>query len=165
MPEPRAHETRGKRIDVAGPHNLCLIRSGQDLRAVTGDEREDYETKIEPALSKGLAFLAETPSTGCFDSRYMKHCTADGEPVDKTFGMQVFMSIKQLRDWAESHPTHLAIFSRFQAMAERLQGQFDLRLWHEVAVMPNGATSATYVNCHEKTGLLPYTDDLLSRGI
>lgn len=164
MPVPQKHQTRGKRIDVAGPHNLCLIRSGQDLRSVTGEEREDYDTKIEPALSKGLAFLAETPSTGCFDSRYMKHCSAEGEPIDKTFGMQTFMSIEQLMEWAKSHPTHLAIFTRFQAMAERLEGQFDLRLWHEVAVMPSGSTSAIYVNCHEQTGLLPYTGELLSRG-
>lgn len=156
MPQPEPAVTRGRRIPVTPPNNLCLIRSGQDLRSVRGDERRHYDAYIEPALREGLDYLANASESGCFDSRYMRHCTQDGNPVDKTFGMQMFLSIQQLMDWAKSHPTHLKIFNQFQAMAERMQGQFDLRLWHEVAVMAAGDASAVYVNCNERTGFLPF---------
>ena len=162
MPEAVRAETRGALIEIQGPHNLCLIRSGQDLTEVGPSERQDYDANIEPALKTGLKFLADTPSTGCFDSRYMKHCDGHGNPIEKTFGMQVFLSIGRLMEWAKSHPTHLDIFNRFQEMAERMQGQFDLRLWHEVAVMPAGATTAIYVNCDPLTGLLPFNHALRS---
>lgn len=160
MPQPELRDTKGCRFIVQGPKNLCLIRSGQDLTAVTGDELQTYETTIEPALARGLAFLADNADTGCFESRYMKHCDASGTNISKTFGMQVFLSISHLMAWAKSHPTHDDIFNSFQAMALEKQGQFDLRLWHEVAVMGEGDSYAEYVNCHPRTGLLPFTHAL-----
>lgn len=153
-------ETLGQRIILQGPANLCLIRSGQDLTAVKGDELDTYNKDIEPALARGLAFLAGNPDTGCFESRYMRHCDMQGQPIAKTFGMQMFLSIKHMIDWAKSHPTHLDIFNSFQTMAMERQGEFDLRLWHEVAVMGEGDSYAEYVNCHPKTGLLPYANAL-----
>ncbi|MEL6665945.1 MAG: phenylacetaldoxime dehydratase family protein, partial [Pseudomonadota bacterium] len=149
-------DTRGKRFSLSAPDNFCLIRSGQDLRAVKGDELDEYEQQIEPALRAGLAFLADNPSTGCFDSRYMQHCSQHGEPIRKTFGMQLFLSITHMLEWAKSHPTHLEIFNRFQSMAMRKQGQFDLRLWHEVVVCAEGDIRAEYINCNRQTGLLPW---------
>ena len=156
MPAFKDAETLGQRIIMQGPANLCLIRSGQDLTSVHGEELQAYRENIEPALARGLAFLAENPGTGCFESRYMSHCDRQGQPIAKTFGMQMFLSIGHMIDWANSHPTHLDIFNSFQAMAMERQGDFDLRLWHEVAVMGEGGSYAEYVNCHPKTGLLPY---------
>lgn len=160
MPAPAPLVSRGYKIEVTPPHNLCLIRSGQDLRTVRGEERKYYDSHIEPALRKGLAFLASASETGCFDSRYMRHCTQHGETIDKTFGMQIFLSIGHMLDWAKSHPTHLKIFNEFQAMAEQMQGQFELRLWHEVAVMAQGSASAVYINCNAQTGFLPFAHAL-----
>lgn len=160
MPSAEYAETLGKKITVHGPKNLCLIRSGQDLTAVKGEELETYSKYIEPALAKGLSFLAENSETGCFESRYMTHCDANGKSITKTFGMQMFLSIKHLQDWAKSHQTHLNIFGAFQKMAIERQGQFDLRLWHEVAVMGEGDTYAEYINCDPKTGFLPFKESL-----
>lgn len=156
MPAVKPMDTRGQRIVVKGPKNLCLIRSGQDLTAVKPDELDDYNQNIEPHLAKGLAFLGANSSTGCFDSRYMTQCDAQGRKIAKTFGMQVFLSISHLQRWAQFHPTHLAIFNSFQNMAMQREGQFDLRLWHEVAVMDEGDSYAEYVNCDPMTGLLPF---------
>ena len=42
----------------------------------------------------------------------------------------------------------------------RLAQQFDfdvqLRLWHQVAVLPPANPPFEYLNCHPRTGLLPY---------
>jgi len=160
MPEQKTGKTLGKRIIVKGPKNLCVIRSGQDLTSVKEDELAEYNADIEPHLSAGLAFLGDNPQTGCFDSRYMTHCDAQGRSIAKTFGMQVFLSVSHLQRWAQFHPTHLAIFNSFQNMAMQREGQFDLRLWHEVAVMDEGDTYAEYVNCDPMTGLLPFAHAL-----
>jgi len=162
MPTAKEAITRGAHISVSAPDNLCLIRSGQDLTAVTGSELDEYNTAIEPALRAGLHYLADNTDTGCFDSRYMAHRTQHGDEVRKTFGMQTFLSINHMMDWAKSHPTHLDIFNKFQTMAMRLQGQFDLRLWHEVAVMSSSDVQTNYVNCNALTGLLPYLHALPS---
>ena len=160
MPEFKTMQTRGHRILVKGPKNLCLIRSGQDLTQVKSDELSQYNQDIEPHLLAGLKFLSEHSETGCFDSRYMKHCDAQGQAIAKTFGMQVFLSISHLQRWAQFHPTHLAIFNSFQTMAMQREGQFDLRLWHEVAVMGDGDSYAEYINCDPLTGLLPFAHAL-----
>ena len=153
-------KTLKQKIIVQGPANLCLIRSGQDFTSVKGEELQIYRENIEPALARGLAFLAENSDTGCFESRHMTHCDRQWQPLAKTFGMQIFLSIRHMMEWANSHPTHLDIFNSFQAMAMERQGDFDLRLWHEVAVMEEGDSCAEYVNCHPKTGMLPYAQAL-----
>lgn len=160
MPAQKPMQTLGQRIILKGPKNLCLIRSGQDLTSVKAEELAEYNQDIEPHLSAGLKFLADNHGTGCFDSRYMTHCDEKGRAIAKTFGMQVFLSISHLQKWAQFHPTHLAIFDSFQKMAMEREGQFDLRLWHEVAVMDEGDSYAEYVNCDPMTGLLPYAHAL-----
>ena len=160
MPAAKPMKTLGKRLTVKGPNNLCVIRSGQDLTSVGADERAEYNADIEPHLSAGLAFLGKNAETGCFDSRYMTHCDAQGKPIAKTFGMQVFLSVSHLQRWAQFHPTHLAIFNSFQNMAMAREGQFDLRLWHEVAVMGEGDSYAEYINCDPQTGFLPFAHAL-----
>jgi len=123
MPPVKTEQTRGKRIVLKGPKNLCLIRSGQDFTSVKADELAEYNKDI-------------------------------------AFGMQVFLSISHLQKWAQFHPTHLAIFNSFQNMAMQREGQFDLRLWHEVAVMDEGDSYAEYINCDSMTGLLPFAHAL-----
>ena len=44
----------------------------------------------------------------------------------------------------------------FHRMVQQLEFQLDLKLWHEVIVLPHGPHVFEYVNCHENTGLLPY---------
>lgn len=160
MPSVKTSDTLGRRIVVQGPTNVCLIRSGQDLTEMGMRERQIYDAEIEPALSEGLRFLSKNADTGCFDSRYMTHCDESGQPISKTFGMQVFLSIHHLMEWARSHPTHLKIFNKFQNMAMTLKGEIDIRLWHEVAVMDEGNCYAEYVNCDPQTGFLPFLQAL-----
>jgi aldoxime dehydratase len=77
-----------------------------------------------------------------------------GAATEKTFGQAYFTSLGALEKWAEHHPTHLAIFGTFMHEMAPLGDAMQLRLWHEVMVLPAPAQSFEYVNCHDRTGLM-----------
>ena len=156
-------ETRGRRLLLATPGNLCLIRSAQDWSSCRGDERDSYLSGVHPVLTKGMRFLAENPAeTGCLSCRFIEQLSDSGEAEDKSFGMAYFLDLAHLEAWSKSHPTHLAIFNSFMTLAQRLGNAVTLRLWHEVATLPMDGARLEYVNCHGRTGLLPFLE--LSHG-
>ena len=130
--------------DLAGetakplPGNLCLIRSGQIWEHCGDQERSLYFTNVEPNLTTGIDFLAQHPETGCISSRFLREQTIDGEDRESTSFVGWFQDLKSLEDWSKTHPTHLAIFNSFLTMVSDLGFEIDLRLWHEVAVIPAG---------------------------
>jgi hypothetical protein len=156
-PMTRLTETRGRRLVLDAPENLCLIRSAQDWSSCRGDERDSYLGDVHPVLTKGMKFLIENPiQTGCLTCRFIDQLTDDGGPTDKTFAIAYFLDMAHLEAWSKSHPTHLAIFESFTSLAERLGNEISLRLWHEVAALDADGVRLEYINCHERTGLLPY---------
>ena len=118
--------------------NLCLIRSGQVWEHCGDQERSLYFSDVEPNLTAGIDFLDQHPETGCISSRFLREQTLDGEDLESTSFVGWFQDLKSLEDWSRTHPTHLAIFNSFLAMAADLGFKIDLRLWHEVAVIPAG---------------------------
>ncbi len=147
----------GKRLRVALPANLCLIRSGQNWTDCGPEELELYEREVYPALRAGMDFLRDNPhETGCLSCRFMDQVAADGTPEKKTFASACFLSLGHLEQWAKSHPTHLKIFGAFHHMVQQRNFAIDLKLWHEVTVLPAGTGTAEYVNCPPDSGFLPY---------
>lgn len=151
-------ESSGRRLSLQPDANLCIIRSGQDLTDCSGRELDLYTHRVYPMLLKGMEFLRDHPTdTGCYSCRFMSELDESGQPTQRTFGLAAFASLAHLEKWAESHPTHLAIFNEFLMMAAELGPQMRLRLWHEVFVLPSGAAhSFEYLNCHPGTGLIPF---------
>ena len=99
------------RLRVIPHDNVCLIRSGQDWSATAGEQRRMYLEDVEPVLHAGMDYLRdEGLEMGCFANRYMTVVDADGTPLEKSYGMSWWRSLAELECWAESHPTHLAIF-------------------------------------------------------
>jgi aldoxime dehydratase len=146
---------QGRRIRVAPGHNVCMIRSGQDWSDTTGDERTVYLERVRPRLIDGMNYLRDEGfPIGCFSCRYMQLVDASGAVIQKTFGQAYFQSLGALEQWAEHHPTHLAIFNTFMEEMAPLGEAMQLRLWHEVMVLPADAQSFEYVNCHDRTGLM-----------
>jgi aldoxime dehydratase len=78
----------------------------------------------------------------------------DGRPVERTFGMGWWRSLADLERWAESHPTHVAIFGVAMRYLSTLGPTARLRLYHEVSVVPDGEAFFEYVDCRPGTGLL-----------
>lgn len=138
------------------PHeNICLIRSGQDWGDTPPDERRMYLQDVEPVLREGMNFLRdEGLGVGCFANRYMTVIDSNGRAVEKTFGMSWWKSLAALERWAESHPTHVAIFGAAMKYLSTLGPAAKLKLYHEVTVAAAGEQFFEYFNCHERTGLL-----------
>lgn len=145
----------GLQARVVPQDNLCLIRSGQDWTLADADERRLYSEDVEPILRDGMVFLRdEGQAIGCHANRYMTLLNDDGEPVDKTFGMSWWRSLADLELWAESHPTHVAIFGAALAYLKRLGPAAKLKLYHEVTVVTAEQQYFEYFNCHQRTGML-----------
>ena len=148
--------SRGGRVRVAAQPNLCTIRSGQDWSLCRGEERRRYLSEIHPHLVAGMDFLeTQGAEVGCHACRFMTEIDADHREMERSFGLAYFRSLEDLERWAQSHPTHLAIFDTFVAMVSGLEAPPDLRLWHEVAVLEATGQRFEYINCHPRTGLLP----------
>ena len=126
------------------PHdNLCLIRSGQDWGDTPAEERRMYLEDVEPVLRQGMDFLRdEGLSIGCFANRYMRVVDPRGRDDRKSFGMSWWRSLAALERWAESHPTHVAIFGAAMKYLSTLGPAAKLRLYHEVTVAARASSSS-----------------------
>jgi len=142
------------------PHdNLCLIRSGQDWGDTPSEERRMYLEDVEPVLRQGMEFLRdEGLSIGCFANRYMRVLDPRGRDTDKSFGMSWWRSLADLERWAESHPTHVAIFGAAMKYLSALGPAAKLKLYHEVTVATEEEQFFEYFNCHPRTGMLRTSD-------
>lgn len=151
--DPRV-ERDGGRVRIRPHAGMCLIRSGQDWTDTDGDEREMYLRDVEPVLRAGMDFLsAEGHPIGCSSNRYLR-VVEDGRPVDRTFALGWWRSLAHLERWAESHPTHVAIFGAAMRYLSTLGPAARLRLHHEVSVVQADEALFEYVDCRPGTGLL-----------
>jgi aldoxime dehydratase len=75
-------------------------------------------------------------------------------PSEKTFGMSWWKSLAALEHWAQSHPTHLAIFGTAMKYLHAMGADAKLRLYHEVSIASAAQQVFEYFNCHPKTGML-----------
>lgn len=138
------------------PHeNVCLIRSGQDWSETEGEQRRMYLEDVEPVLRAGMDYLRdEGREIGCFANRYMTVVDGEGRPLKKSYGMSWWKSLADLERWAESHPTHLAIFGAVMNYLRKVGAAAKLKLYHEVTVAAASEQYFEYCNCHSKTGML-----------
>lgn len=144
--------TAGGRVVVRGHDNIALIRSGQDWADAEADERSLYLDEILPTLEAGMDFLRDNgQAVGCYSNRFVRNIDIDGNFLDLSYNIGHWASLDNLERWAESHPTHLRIFTTFFRVAENLE---KLRLYHEVSVFDADAQQYEYINCHPHTGML-----------
>ena len=145
----------GARVRVTGTDNLALIRSGQGWGETQGEERRIYLEQVEPVLREGMAFLAaEGHAVGCIANRYLTLLDEHFAPLEQSYGLSWWRSLEHMERWAESHPTHLAIFGTFMRMVQTMNFSVALQLYHEVAVLRAEDQHFEYINCHPATGLL-----------
>lgn len=148
-------ETKGRRQRIRPHENLCLIRSGQDWGDTDADERRLYLETVEPVLAEGMSFLTRHGlDVACYSNRYLRVIDAHGRDTEKSFGLSWWKSLAALERWAESHPTHIAIFGAAMKYLSTLGPAARLRLYHEVSVVAADEQAFEYVNCHPDTGML-----------
>ena len=145
----------GTLVTVRGHEQLCLIRSCQDWSDTEADQRRMYLEDVEPVLRAGMDFLRDDGrAIGCFANRYAVVETAEGRPTEKSYGMSWWRSLAALERWAESHPTHVAIFGAAMKYLSTLGPAAKLKLYHEVTVARADEQLFEYLGCHDRTGLL-----------
>lgn len=145
----------GFRVHVIPNENLCLIRSGQDWSDAENAEREMYLNDVEPILREGMNFLRDEGKTiGCYANRYMTLLASDGKSLERSYAMSWWKSLAALERWAESHPTHVAIFGAAMKYLMKLGPAAKLRLYHEVTVARANEQFFEYFKCHDRTGML-----------
>lgn len=143
---------KGGRVLVQGHDNIALIRSGQDWAEAGDEERALYFDEMLPPLLQGMDFLRdEGQALGCYSNRFVRNIDLDGNLLDIAYDIGHWRSLDRLERWAESHPTHLRIFTTFFRVAAGLQ---KLRLYHEVSVSDARSQMFEYINCHPRTGML-----------
>ncbi|SDI65862.1 aldoxime dehydratase [Pseudomonas flavescens] len=143
---------KGGRVTVRGHDNLTLIRSGQDWAEAGQEERELYFNDLLPPLQDGMDFLRDQGQPlGCYSNRFVRNIDLDGNLLDIAYDIGHWRSLDRLERWAESHPTHLRIFTTFFRVAAGLQ---KLRLYHEVSVSDATQQLFEYINCHPQTGMM-----------
>ncbi|WP_134323239.1 phenylacetaldoxime dehydratase family protein [Cumulibacter soli] len=140
---------------VVKPHDgMALIRSGQDWVDTEDEARAWWLERIQPVLREGMDFLTtQGRPIGCYSNRLMQ-LSADGQPIEKTYGHSWWHSLSELEDWSRSHQTHLKIFGSFGQFIKHFKGAAGLRLYHEVAVLDADQLRFEYLHCHPETGLL-----------
>jgi phenylacetaldoxime dehydratase/aldoxime dehydratase len=147
-------DTRGRRMFVEAPGNLCLIRSAQDWSRAQAF-RDVYLRDVAPVKDAGVDYLARTPDTGCITARNIREQDHAGAPLDRSCTIAWFCSLAHLERWSKSHKTHLAIYgSFFQMLGTNPDSPLDVAFWHEVSVPPAGSVHGEYINCHPDCGLL-----------
>jgi aldoxime dehydratase len=143
---------KGGRVVIKGHDNIALIRSGQDWAEAEADERSLYLDEILPTLQSGMDFLRdEGLPLGCYSNRFVRNIDRAGNFLDMSYNIGHWRSLDKLERWAESHPSHLRIFTTFFKVAAGLS---KLRLYHEVSVSDGESQCFEYINCHPKTGML-----------
>ncbi|MFI5623991.1 phenylacetaldoxime dehydratase family protein [Nocardioides sp. NPDC051685] len=142
----------GGRVVVQGHDNIALIRSGQDWIEAGEEERALYLDEILPTLQAGMDFLRDNGTdVGCYSNRFVQSIDLEGNLLDESYNIGHWASLDRLERWAESHPTHLRIFTTFFKVATRLD---KLRLYHEVSVSDGQQQLFEYINCHPTTGMM-----------
>ncbi len=148
----------GKRIKLTPPENTCIIRSGQNWAYCDDEQGSMYLKNVHPVLQKGMRYLRDNPiDSECYCMRFVDIKGSDWQDMPQSFGLGYASDIYAFEEWAKSHPTHLAILDRFMAMAGKFGEKLQLKLWHEVVVLPKDGCEFEYINCHTNTGLLSYT--------
>ncbi|MCA1325108.1 phenylacetaldoxime dehydratase family protein [Herbaspirillum sp. alder98] len=144
--------SKGGRVVVQGHDNIALIRSGQDWADAGDEERALYFDQLLPPLQDGMNFLRDQgQDIGCYSNRFVRNVDLEGNLLDIAYDIGHWRSLALLERWAESHPTHLRIFTTFFKVATGLQ---KLRLYHEVSVSDAASQWFEYINCHPQTGML-----------
>lgn len=157
--QPITYKTNLKRIKVHLPDNFCIIRTAQDWSECSEDERNTYLELVEPVLKDGESYIRNNPTdTGCLSSKFVYETTIDGEILDKSCTIAYFLSLSDLEEWAKTHPSHLSIYRTFHKMLKKHHNKTELVLWHEVSILKDDQAIFEYINCHSKTGLLPYSE-------
>ncbi len=152
--------TRGRRLSVSIPDNLCYIREGQGWGKCGAEERKIWDHEMNGVIDKWVERLGEDPvATGCLSIRdCIEVDPANGETIARRSQIAFLLSLAHIEQAARTDPAHLAVHGAFVKMYREPRFTPQMHVWVEIGVMKHDEVDTEYVNCHPRTGLLPYFD-------
>jgi hypothetical protein len=163
--EPEAGEEKIPYRKIQPPKNMTVIRSGVTWELCEGEQLEEYQERIRPALDAGMEYLRSHPrETGCFALRQVGCVSPSGDELAEGYSLGAFVSLGHLEAWSKDHPSHLAIYTRAIAARKKYQDKLQLRTYNEIFIVEENNPPFEYFNCHSRTGLLPYAAMLRGEG-
>lgn len=158
MPPHRLQDTRGRRVSVMAPDNLCFIREGQGWDHADAAERAIWAERMAPVVDIWIDHLRAHPvETGCFSIRFCREQdVATGAEREKQSQIAFLLSLRHIERAARTTHAHLAVKETFTDMFREPKFQPRMHVWVETFILKSGDLVTEYVNCHPATGLLPY---------
>lgn len=155
---PTVRETKGRRLSVTTPDNMCFLREGQGWADCGAEERAIWNAQMEDVVSEWVGFLGGEPEeSGCMSIRDCREQeVATGDDVDRRSQFAYLLSLEHIERAARTQPTHLAVRDTFLKMFDEMTFEPQMHIWVEVSILKAGEFEDEYVNCHPRTGLLPY---------
>lgn len=157
-----APETHGQRVKVTVPKNLLFVREGAETTyLVDPTARREWDEKVKPVFDKWIAYLRDNPElSGALCVRdTVEQDIRTGADYEKYNTLIYFQSLRHMERAARTQPSHLALYNSYMAMMIEL-GALGINpeaiIWAEAHILSPQTAEMEYVNCHEKTGLLPY---------
>ncbi|NQV20849.1 MAG: phenylacetaldoxime dehydratase family protein [Rhodospirillales bacterium] len=156
--EPVVRPTKGRRLTVVTPDNLCFLREGQGWSGCGAEERRIWTDKMEDVVTEWIGYLRDNPAqSGCLSIRDCREQDiATGAEVDRRSQFAFLLSLGHIEHAARTQPTHLAVHGALLKMYDEMPFEPQMHIWVEVSILKAGELETEYVNCHPGTGLLPY---------
>jgi aldoxime dehydratase len=157
VPPPADRDTRGRRLRARVPDNLCYIREGQGWGNCAAEEKRVWDEDMAPVVDDWVAALARDPvATGCLSIRHCTERELGGGALPRQSQLAFLLSLGHIEQAARTHPAHLAVHARFIRMYTAPRYTPRMHVWVEVAILKQDELDTEYVNCHPRTGLLPF---------
>ncbi|EHK26133.1 uncharacterized protein TRIVIDRAFT_36088 [Trichoderma virens Gv29-8] len=168
-------DNKGRVIEGENKVSVLHIRSGQYWERCKEDEREAYESTLEPVLRVGMTYLEENAAeSGDIGLRFSRNMITNrllqAEEAQQlaslterrrreTCSSGFFRSLKDIEAWASKHKSHHKIFHGAHSHSQQFGKEaFKMRTWHEVSALKPGEVAFEYINCYPRTGLIPFFD-------
>ena len=150
--------TRGQRLSVTAPDNLCFIREGQGWANCAPEEKSIWTEQMDPVVDEWVAQLGQDPAaTGCLSIRdCAERDGTDGQAIERRTQIACLLSLGHIERAARTNPAHLAVHKAFVAMYSEPRFTPQMHVWVELGIVRAGDIMTEYVNCHPRCGLLPW---------
>lgn len=158
MPDERNDATKGRRLTVTTPDNLCFIREGQGHANSSPEEKEVWETSMENKINRWIQYLGDDPAkTGCISIRDCEEYEEGTGEVNQRFCQNAYLiSLAHIERAAKTVCEHTELRQGLIDMFTEPKFTPQMHLYVEVQILQSSEMEIEYVNCHPKTGFLRF---------
>lgn len=158
MPDERDDTTKGRRLTVKTPDNMCFIREGQGHANSLPQEKEVWESSMESKIKRWIKYLGDDPAkTGCISIRDCEEYEVDSGETNKRFSQNAYLiSLAHIERAAKTVCEHTELRQGLIDMFTEADFAPQMHLYVEVQILQSDEMEIEYVNCHPKTGFLRF---------